>query len=418
MSPSRGLIFARTVYRVHQRQFRRYQSTFRTLSGSQIPVQVYISKSNNPYLNLSLEHHLFQTTPPKIATLLMYTNSPSIVLGRNQNPWVEVNHPQFASTFDPPLIVRRRSGGGTVFHDLGNVNYSVAMPTSAFCRDKHAEMVVRALRKLGVAEAVVNKRHDIVILPDGMTVEETRLTREVVGTKKVSGSAYKLTTRRSYHHGTMLLESRLEDVRGYLRSAAREWIKARGVDSVRSMVGNVRVEGGEFVGAVVEEFGRMYVGEEGMEILKDAMASRRDRIDGEVGVCWVGEEAGEVEEVQKGIAELMSLEWIYGQTPQFTFSVPAPKAGDESIPPLPQSKDPLLRDVTTPPVLQPPKGSELEITANKGIVQSASPPLENLVGKRFDGGIIADELKASGKSPLGKWVESVLGRTPWSSIGP
>ncbi|CUS15338.1 unnamed protein product, partial [Tuber aestivum] len=382
MSPSRGLAFARSISRAHQQQFPRYQSTFRALSRSQIPVQVYISKSNNPYLNLSLEHYLFQTTPPGITTLIIYTNSPSIVLGRNQNPWVEINHPLFPSASNPPLVVRRRSGGGTVFHDLGNVNYSVAMPTFAFCRDKHAEMVVRALRKLGVVGAVMNKRHDIVILPDGMAVEETRLTREVEGTRKISGSAYKLTTRRSYHHGTMLLESRLEDVSGYLRSAAREWMKARGVGSVRSTVGNVRAEEGKFVGAVVEEFGRMYVGEEGVEILKDTMASGKGWMDQEagVGICWVGEEVGEIEQVQKGIAELMSPEWIYGQTPQFTFSVPAPKANDEPVPPLPQSKDP-LSDATTPPILQPPEGSELEITANNGIIQSASPPLENLVGK-------------------------------------
>ncbi|PWW74509.1 hypothetical protein C7212DRAFT_298227 [Tuber magnatum] len=420
MSPSRGLPFARTISRAHQQQFRRYKSTFRALLCSQIPVQVYISRSNNPYLNLSLEHHLFQITPPEITTLLIYTNSPSIVLGRNQNPWVEVNHPRLSSAFNPPLIVRRRSGGGTVFHDLGNVNYSVAMPTSTFCRDKHAQMVVRALRKLGVVGAVVNKRHDIVILPEGMVLEETKLTQEVAGTRKVSGSAYKLTTRRSYHHGTMLLESRLEDVSGYLRSAAREWMKARGVGSVRSMVANVRVEERKFAGAVVEEFVRMYAGEEGVGILRDTMASRKGGMDEEVGVgvCWVGEEAGEIEEVQKGVAELMSLEWIYGQTPQFTFSLPAPKADDEPIPPLPQPKDPLLRDVATPPVLQPPEGSELDIIANKGIIQSASPPLENLVGKRFDGGTIADELKSNGKSSLGKWVESVLGRTPWSNIGP
>ena len=174
---------------------------------------------------------------------------------------------------------------------------------------------MRALRKLGVAEAVVNKRHDIVILPDRMAVEETRLAQEVAGTRKISGSAYKLTTRRSYHHGTMLLESRLEDVRGYLKSAAKEWIKARGVDSVRSMVGNVLVAEEKFVGAVVEEFGRMYVGEEGVEILRATMASKKDRMDEEagVGVCWVGGEASEIEEVQKGTAELKVSFRVYRQ---------------------------------------------------------------------------------------------------------
>ncbi|RYC59411.1 hypothetical protein CHU98_g6799, partial [Xylaria longipes] len=209
-------------------------------------VQVYISRTTDPYLNLSIEHFLLQKSHPDSVVLLLYTNRPCIVIGRNQNPWVEVNlglvnRPGIlkqlragsesptagnggnavttssaevdseadADADDNVLLVRRRSGGGTVFHDAGNVNYSVICPPASFDRDKHADMVVRALQGLRKESSVrVNERHDIVL-----DVSRTQPSRDAVGTKdsvetfKISGSAYKLTRTRSLHHGTCLLSS-------------------------------------------------------------------------------------------------------------------------------------------------------------------------------------------------------------------
>jgi len=148
--------------------------------------------------------------------------------------------------------VRRRSGGGTVFHDEGNVNYSVICPTPAFNRDKHAEMVVRALQKLGVQKVRVNERHDIV-------VDKIKKGEEKERTSKVSGSAYKLTRLRSLHHGTCLLSSPSLDAIGkYLRSPAKNFIKAKGVDSVSSPIINVGLQNEAFEEAVVKEFSSMY----------------------------------------------------------------------------------------------------------------------------------------------------------------
>lgn len=261
--------------------------------------QIYTSKSRNPFLNLSVEHHLLQTTPPDSTILFLYTNAPSVVFGRNQNPWLEVNLPRLADianrpasvgwTDAPVQLVRRRSGGGTVFHDEGNVNFSVICPPAAFNRDKHAEMVVRALKTLGRGNTRVNERHDIV-----MDVDETN-------TFKISGSAYKLTRLRSLHHGTCLLRSpNLTNISGMLRSPAEVFIKAKGVDSVRSPVRNVDVANADFEDAVMEEFGRMY---------GDAQVRTE-----------IGEEALEAGKVLDGYKELQSRSWIYGQTPRFTFS--------------------------------------------------------------------------------------------------
>jgi len=224
-------------------------------------VQIYRSTSTNPYLNLSIEHHLLQRSHPDSTVLFLYANRPCVVIGRNQNPWLEVNLRQLArgihNVGDEPLevaLVRRRSGGGTVFHDLGNLNWSVICPSAVFNRDRHAEMVSRALRGLGVSSAHVNERHDIVV--------DATSSDGHVQQFKVSGSAYKVTRLRSLHHGTLLLSSpHLPHVSGLLRSPAESFIKARGVESVRSKIRNVNVGNDEFVEGVVGEFRRMYDGE-------------------------------------------------------------------------------------------------------------------------------------------------------------
>ena len=287
------------------------------------PLQIYRSASTDPYLNLSIEHHLLQRSHPDSTILFLYTNRPSIIIGRNQNPWLEVNlhalrqglPPQSSpspspspspnttptpQTATPIALVRRRSGGGTVFHDAGNTNYSVICPPAAFDRDRHALMVVRGLRALGVGGARVNARHDIVVdvAEDGGDWEGG-----AGGTFKVSGSAYKLTRTRALHHGTCLLGSEnLGRVGRLLRSPAEGFVKARGVESVRSPIRNVGVGGEEFVDAVMGEFRRMY---------GDGVGR---------GVVVGEEEALANEEVVKGVRELVSPDWIFGQTPQFTFS--------------------------------------------------------------------------------------------------
>ncbi|KAF8848298.1 hypothetical protein BDZ45DRAFT_562261, partial [Acephala macrosclerotiorum] len=253
--------------------------------------QVYISRSFDPYLNLSIEHYLLQKTPPDSTILFLYTNRPCIVIGRNQNPWVEVNFGLLRYGKLKVDLVRRRSGGGTVFHDEGNVNYSVICPTPAFDRDKHAQMVVRALQGLGIERAKVNPRHDIVV--DKVVEGEEK-------TFKVSGSAYKLTRLRSLHHGTCLLSSpNLPTISNYLRSKAKPFIKARGVESVSSPIINTGVANEPFEKAVVSEFNTMYGSED---------------------VVLVGEPEETVPEIAKGLEELKSLDWTYRQTPQFAFS--------------------------------------------------------------------------------------------------
>ncbi|KAI0865300.1 hypothetical protein F4860DRAFT_304629 [Xylaria cubensis] len=329
-------------------------------------VQVYISRSTDPYLNLSIEHFLLQKSHSDSIILLLYTNRPCIVIGRNQNPWVEVNlglvnqrgilrqlrassesavqgdgdavvkndadgvknSPaevevrEADADDDDVLLVRRRSGGGTVFHDAGNVNYSVICPPASFDRDKHAEMVVRALQGLRKKNVRVNERHDIVLdVPPTQSsnashdVDAAMNNKDGIRTFKISGSAYKLTRTRSLHHGTCLLSSpHLLFLSQLLRSPAAPYIKARGVESVRSPVRNVGVSNAEFEDAVVAEFLSMYEDAAQDQHEKNGQTSKIDvKVLDETVVQ-------DIPEVRAGIAELRSRDWIYTQTPQFTFS--------------------------------------------------------------------------------------------------
>lgn len=279
MAPSRGVFYLLRARNASQ-NVRPYSSFTHTATNPSNKAQVYVSRSRDPYLNLSIEHYLLQKSPADSTILFLYTNRPSIIIGRNQNPWVEVNLGLLRNGPLDVVLVRRRSGGGTVFHDEGNVNYSVICPTLEFDRDKHAEMVVRALRRLDVKRARVNERHDIVV--DRVVTEDGG---EMERPFKISGSAYKLTRLRSVHHGTCLLSSpNLDAISRYLKSPAKPFIKARGVESVSSKITNVGLDNGPFEEAVVKEFGSMY--QAGEAVL-------------------VGEAEKDVPEISKGFEELM-----------------------------------------------------------------------------------------------------------------
>ncbi|KAL9607717.1 MAG: hypothetical protein Q9167_007397 [Letrouitia subvulpina] len=277
----------------------------------------------------------------------MLKNVPAIVgssLFQNQNPGIKR---------EEVLFVRRRSGGGTVFHDFGNVNYSVICPTQNFTRDKHAEMVVRAIRKIN-RRGRVNERHDIVLdsgslmpetdRPDPHDTHKTAFFPSVGSTlpKKVSGSAYKLTRQRSLHHGTCLLASpNISTISGYLKSPARPFLKARGVESVRSPIANIleynenslkEVSGFEY--QIVDAFVDMYGLRDCKESTEQGGMLNEAALPG-VPIRHLDETVERVPEIKKGIDELKSLDWLYGQTPQFTLSSHVCEEDDRERPPLP-----------------------------------------------------------------------------------
>ncbi|KAK9325927.1 hypothetical protein V1517DRAFT_313031 [Lipomyces orientalis] len=268
-------------------------------------LEIYVSKSLSPYFNLSFEDYLFKQFPayrsehtsctelPK-KVLLLYTNHRSVIIGRNQNPWREANVQSLRANNVP--IIRRKSGGGTVFHDEGNANYSVMMPSKEFDRDEHALLLCSALnpvlsQKREQTLLSVNERHDIVD-------QDAR---------KVSGSAYKLQRGKAYHHGTMLLNSKLGMLSKLLHHSpdgGHEEVEGPGVQSVRSPVSNIGISNEQFTDAIIHAF-------------KEAYTSARDNT---LKIRYVDEDSitkEEAPDINKGIEELQSWEWTFGSTPKF-----------------------------------------------------------------------------------------------------
>ena len=216
-----------------------------------------------------------------------------------------------------------------MFHDEGNVNYSVICPSAGFTRDRHAEMVTRALRGKNL-RARVNERHDIVLdqgglleaadWPDANDMHRTMFhpRSDKSPPLKVSGSAYKMTRQRALHHGTCLLASMdLPGISQYLRSPAEPFIRARGVESVRSPIGNVRSEpkgptqmfNGTFKMDVIRSFAKLY----GIERMPSVnlRAPEGELVADEQGE-WVtsclGSQLGDIDEIQTGVEELQVSE--------------------------------------------------------------------------------------------------------------
>lgn len=241
-------------------------------------LSVIISKIQNPYLNLALEDWLFRNTQ-STHTLLLYRNTPCVVIGRNQNPWKEIS-----INANLPLV-RRNSGGGTVYHDLGNTNYCHIMPRDLFHRSVSVGLVTDAVVNLGI-KAYVNGRYDIEV--DG---------------RKVSGSAYKLANKKAYHHGTMLIESDLDQLEHLLEASNME-IVGGGIGSFRSKVTRLRefsntVNHTTFCEAVIQRFKGVY---------------------GEAEVKSVDYDSVDVS-VKSIAANLKHPDWIYAQTPKFTINI-------------------------------------------------------------------------------------------------
>ncbi|KAJ2723342.1 hypothetical protein GGI07_002695 [Coemansia sp. Benny D115] len=267
--------------------------TLATQPAAHPKVLCFVSRCTDPYANLAFEDWVLRTSDPTAHVLYLWRNQPTIVIGRNQNPWKECNLALMRQR--GVLLARRSSGGGAVYHDMGNTNYTVVMPRTAFSRDRCAEMVARALQHSDIP-AYVNARHDIAV--DG---------------RKVSGSAYKLTSSRAFHHGTMLIDADLDRLNGCLRSPAAAEITALGVDSVRSTVVNLRdhslaIDHQTFCSAVAREFLRTFAPDMPPLLMPVHQWTDPDpRTDAER-------------------RRLQTWDWLYAQTPQFTHSFNGPHA--------------------------------------------------------------------------------------------
>jgi lipoate-protein ligase A len=181
------------------------------------------NENNDPRINLAIEIFLLQEMKVDEPILLFYINEPSIIIGRNQNTIEEINKDYVDA--HGIHVVRRFSGGGAVYHDFGNLNFSFIMPDDGNSfRDfeKLTKPIVQALHDMGVEGAQLKGRNDLVI--DDM---------------KFSGNAMYATNGRMFAHGTIMFDSDINEVVNALK-VRKDKIESKGIKSIRSRVTNIK----------------------------------------------------------------------------------------------------------------------------------------------------------------------------------
>ena len=240
-------------------------------------------KNYDPRINLAIEEYALKHLDINETYLLFYINEPSIIIGKNQNTIEEINTKYVEA--QQIHVVRRLSGGGAVYHDKGNLNFSFITKddgNSFHNFKKFTEPVVEALKKLGV-NAELSGRNDL--MAEG---------------RKISGNAQFSTKGRMFSHGTLLFDSEIENVVSALK-VKKDKIESKGIKSIRNRVANIS----EFLEqkVTVEEFREMLLRYifEGEENITEYKLTEKD---------WET-----IHQISK--ERYQSWDWNYGKSPKF-----------------------------------------------------------------------------------------------------
>lgn len=249
--------------------------------------KIFLSDSFNPHLNLATEEWIFHDLDPSSQVLFLWRNENTVVIGRNQNPWSECNLQAMQN--DQIHLARRTTGGGAVFHDLGNTNFTFLSPKQGYKRDHNAQIILQALNKFGI-QGEVSGRNDLLLAhPDGP--------------RKFSGSAFREKQDRAFHHGTLLINANLARLANYLTPNPKK-LKAKGKESVRARVANLSevaasLNHEQVCQAVAESFQNFYQCQ--ADVVHLSMAKLQ-----------------EIPSLRTQYEQLSSWDWLYGKTLPFT----------------------------------------------------------------------------------------------------
>lgn len=202
-----------------------------------------MGKETYPYKNLAFEEYLTFHAGDKECILYLWQNSHTVVIGRNQNAWKECKIRELEN--DGGYLVRRLSGGGAVYHDLGNLNFTFAVKEDNYNVDMQLQVIIEAVGKLGI-KAKKTGRNDITTI-DG---------------RKFSGNAFYKSGGFCYHHGTLLMDVNTEEMSKYL-NVSKEKLQSKGVSSVKSRVINLKelcptITRNVLCEKLIESFGEVY----------------------------------------------------------------------------------------------------------------------------------------------------------------
>jgi lipoate-protein ligase A len=240
------------------------------------------SGSLDPYGNLALEEALLERVGPEECILYLWQNQSTVVIGRNQNAWKECRTELLKE--EGGHLARRLSGGGAVFHDLGNLNFTFLVSAENYDVSRQLSVICEACRRFGIP-AEVTGRNDVT-----------------AGGRKFSGNAFYKNGRNAYHHGTLLIDADMERMGRYL-SPSRAKLEARGVESVRSRVVNLKELSQDISCSEMKR--KMKAAFESVYGLPSAEFSLPET---------------EAEDLRKKRERFAGWEWIYGRELPFSFS--------------------------------------------------------------------------------------------------
>jgi lipoate-protein ligase A len=246
-------------------------------------LRYYISNETDPYRNLALEEYLLHNVTEDECILYLWQNEKTVVIGINQNPWKECKVKELNE--DGGRLVRRLSGGGAVYHDLGNLNFTFIMTKDNYDVERQLEVIIKAVNSLGI-RAVKSGRNDITV--DG---------------RKFSGNAFYSIGGKCYHHGTILVDVDMPSLSKYLNVSKTKLI-SKGVDSVRKRVTNLKE----------------YRPELSMYMLKNELLQAFRKTYG-LELARIEDAEFSQDTIKAGIEKFSSWEWNFGRKIEFSDSL-------------------------------------------------------------------------------------------------
>lgn len=276
----------------------------------QITKSVFISQSNDIFTNLAIEDWLYKNNDfNQHHVLFIWRNNPCVVIGRHQNPWLEANV-DFLSNKGID-IARRNSGGGTVYHDRGNVNLTFFTPRGLYNRKNNLEVIQKAVARNFALDVDISSRDDLLLNNHF----------------KVSGTASKLGRNTAYHHCTLLIDANKSNLSKCLQKTNDD-ISTNATRSVPSPIKNLR----EACQAMKPE---NFLEAVGWEYLRTCPLSRQDGGSHQISKQRGFQLINPTDKWFPGLAkirdEYRSWDWRFGKTPKFTVSRTSSVMQDASL---------------------------------------------------------------------------------------
>ncbi len=241
------------------------------------------SAGYDPYANLAVEEYLLSHCRKNECILYLWQNQRTVVIGKNQNAWAECRTEELEK--DNGHLARRLSGGGAVYHDLGNLNFTFVTDKEHFDVPRQLEVIQGALQSLGIP-AEKSGRNDLVLHG-----------------RKFSGNAFYRQEGFCYHHGTIMVDVQVEEMLKYL-TVSKEKLSSNGVASVKARVANL-----------IDDAPELTIGK-----LKHALKGAFEKAYGRRSdtICT---DTFDRNDIRRAYERLRSWEWLYGRKLDFQYEL-------------------------------------------------------------------------------------------------